>query len=72
MESKVDKVYQCKVVRLSDYKGLLTVHRESDNKEILSRDVGLSYGALFGPDIGDVSDWHDIILKTIDNLGENI
>ena len=70
--SKLDKRYQVEVQRVgsgseSGYRGTLFVfdHQE-DNKRLLSKEVGLSYQAIFGPDFQDVSDWQDKAAKFID------
>lgn len=65
-----DNTWACQVVRTSEYKGLLTVTRLSDGKEILSQHVGLAYDALFGPDLDDVEDWKETCIEAIDNYTE--
>jgi hypothetical protein len=57
-EQTVDKgVYRCRVERIDDYHGRLIVVEASSEKVLLDKPVGLSYGARFGPDTGDVDDW---------------
>jgi hypothetical protein len=64
--STLDGKYEVTVTRTDDYLGELTIsqgnlvhHRES---------VGLSYGAIFGPDVADVADWRRIAVKFVDGL----
>jgi len=63
-QSKLDTIYDCTVERT----GLLKVTKE--NQVLLEREVGLSYGATFGPDIEDVEFWQEMILEFIDNQGK--
>lgn len=70
--SKLDGRYQVEVQRIgggseSGYRGTLFVfdHQE-ENKRLLGEEVGLSYQAIFGPDVQDVSDWQDRAAKFID------
>jgi len=62
--SKLDDKYEVTVTRTDGYHGELTIsegdlvhHRES---------VGLSYGALFGPDMADVAEWRRIAVEFVD------
>lgn len=60
--------YTCKVTRLTGYTGQLTVEDTLNNNEIvLDKEVPLAYGAKFGPDMGDVAHWQDLIIKAVDN-----
>ncbi len=68
----MDDRYQIEVQRVGDdsesgYVGTLLVfdHQEG-NKRLLGERVGLSYRAIFGPDVQDVSDWQDRAAKFID------
>jgi hypothetical protein len=63
-ESKLDNVYECKVVRISERKGQLTV--VNGETKLLDQEVGLSYGATFGPDMDDVAYWQDLCVAKID------
>ena len=64
-ESTLDNRYAIQVVRVAPYLGKLVI-READ-EEIFSQQVGLSYGATFGPDVSDIADWQEIVLGFIDN-----
>lgn len=67
-EQTVDAgAFRCKVVGTDDYRGQLTVEVATSGEILLDIPVGLSYGALFGPDIDDVSDWQIQSIKVIDN-----
>jgi len=67
-EATVDQAqFSCKVVRTDERNGVLTVVRNSDNKELLRESVGLSYGAIFGPDVDDVAYWQDKSIQAIDS-----
>jgi hypothetical protein len=67
-QSKLDTIYDCTVERTGERTGLLKVTKE--NQVLLEREVGLSYGATFGPDIEDVEFWQEMILEFIDNQGK--
>ncbi len=49
------------------YTGTLRVERTEDAHLLLEQEVGVSYAARFGPDIGDVYLWQDIAIKVIDD-----
>lgn len=61
-ESTFDVKYHCEVRRTGTHTGLLVV-TDPDGKRVMESAVGLSYGAQFGPDVDDVSLWHDMIEK---------
>lgn len=63
-----DGTWLAQVVRTAEYEGRLTVTRVSDNEVILDELVGLSYMALFGPDVSDVVEWQDKAIEAIDNV----
>lgn len=54
-------------IESNNYRGVLTVHRVSDDKEILREEVPLSYGAVFGPDVSDVNLWGSMVIGSIDH-----
>jgi hypothetical protein len=54
-------------IESNNYRGVLTVRRLSDDKEILREEVGLSFGAVFGPDVSDVNLWGAMVLGSIDH-----
>jgi hypothetical protein len=58
--------WEVEVTRVTDYQGELTVRRASDDEVILCEVVGLAYGAIFGPDVDDVEQWQDKVIKAID------
>jgi hypothetical protein len=52
------------VTRTDDYHGELTI---SEGDHVLHREsVGLSYGAIFRPDVADVADWQRIAVEFVD------
>lgn len=66
--SKLDNRYLIEVHRTDDSHGKLYVfdHNKGD-QEIFSQEVGLSYGAMFGPDVADVNEWQEKVLDFVDN-----
>jgi hypothetical protein len=62
--STLDKRYEVTVTRSGDYHAELTI---SEGDQVLHREaVGLSYGAIFGPDVADVADWRRIAVAFVD------
>ena len=57
-------------IESNNYRGVLTVTRVSDDKEILREEVGLSYGAIFGPDVSDLQLWGEMVLNSIDRYND--
>jgi hypothetical protein len=49
-------------------KGTLRVVDMTDNKVMLDEQVGLSYGAAFGPDMADVGLWQEMCIKVVDGV----
>lgn len=66
--SELDDVFLCRVVRTGEYTGNLTV--KHGDKVLLEQEVGLSYGALLGPDISDVAEWQDLCIQCVDSQQE--
>jgi len=66
-----DGAWKVEVVRTGDYTGVLTVVRAADDLEILREDVGLSYRAIFGPDVDDVAAWQARCIEVIDAHDDN-
>lgn len=65
----LDGRYQIEVQRIEHYRGELCVFDHQDGNRLLkSWTVGLSYGALFGPDVDDVNDWQERVLEFVDGL----
>jgi len=68
-ESTVDQgTYNAKVVDGESGMGVITVTRIEDDKEILREEVGLSFGAQFGPDVDDVRMWQVMVIDAIDHF----
>ena len=65
---KLDNRYLIEVQRTGERNAKLSVfdHERSD-EEIASWDVELSYGAIFGPDVDDVSTWQEKVADFVDN-----
>lgn len=66
--AKFDDRYLIEVARTGERTAKLRIwdHAKGD-AEIAEWDVGLAYGALFGPDVGDVAEWQDRIAAFIDD-----
>ena len=71
-DAVLDELYQCEVVRTQEYRGLLTIKNTQNGHVILEQEIGISYDAQFGPDIGDVAYWQDICVNKIDELGSTL
>ena len=66
-ESLLDGRYKIMVTRTGPYRGEWSIHY---GDQVLDRkSVGLSYGALFGPDVDDVADWQERAIRFLDDLG---
>ncbi len=62
-----DGRFRCTVAATADgYQGTLVVTEEASSAEILREDVGIAYGARFGPDVSDVQTWQDKAITAID------
>lgn len=62
--STLDKRYEVTVTRIDYYHGELTI---SESGQVLHHEtVGLSYGAVFGPDVDDVAYWEEISVNFVD------
>ncbi|WP_200171397.1 hypothetical protein [Tomitella cavernea] len=67
--SRLDRRYQVEVIRDPAHSstGQLTVYdHEADDTPLHSEKVVLSYGAVFGPDAGDVTEWKQIAAAVVD------
>jgi hypothetical protein len=61
-------IWDCRVVRNSGGStGTLYVAHVATGRVILEQVVHLSYGAIFGPDVADVSEWEGKSLAAIDS-----
>lgn len=66
-ESTVDDgMYECKVKRIGEREGILTVLNVTTQKTLLRTPVELAYGASFGPDVHDVAYWEELCINAID------
>ena len=65
-QSTLDQIYDCRVTRTGDYRGTLTVTDTKASNCILEKEVGLSYGSMFGPDVSDVALWQDFCCEAVD------
>jgi len=66
-ESTVDDgLYECKVKRIAEREGILTVLNVTTQKTLLRTPVELAYGASFGPDVHDVTYWQELCINAID------
>lgn len=66
--SRLDDRYQVEVTRDPDNssRAKLTIYDHADNNiEVRTEQVGLAYGAVFGPDTGDVDQWTAIALGVV-------
>jgi hypothetical protein len=67
----LDNRYLCEVERTGEYTGeLVILDTKQNNLELKREPVGLSYQAIFGPDIADVENWETRIIDFVDNLGK--
>ena len=67
--ARLDDRWQIEVQRTADYLATLCVFDHADNDVLVhSESVGLSYGAIFGPDVADVALWQDKALAYVDSL----
>lgn len=65
-ESDLDNQYTCKVTRIDESNGTLTVVDKAEGNVLLCEAVTLSYGSVFGPDPIDVLDWQDRCIRVVD------
>lgn len=65
-EAELDGRYKCKVTRNSLHSGQLSVFDDKTQKFLYDEEVQLSFGALYGPDEFDVSEWQTIIERLVD------
>lgn len=65
-ESELDNQYDCKVIRIDEYNGTLTVVNKAEGNVLLCEAVTLSFGAPFGPDTLDVLNWQDRCVQAVD------
>lgn len=64
-QCKLDERYDCKVERVRDYVGRLSM-TDKDGAEVMNIDVTLAYNAQFGPDVMDVETWQEMCAAAAD------
>ena len=65
---KLDKRYLIEVRRTSTRTANLFIFDHSKNdEELFCIEVNLSYGARVGPDVADIAEWKEKVMKFIDN-----
>lgn len=60
-------VWRVEVERTGGYTARLVITEVATDTIVHTEPVGLMYGAIFGPDIDDVSDWQAKAIDAIDN-----
>lgn len=66
--TELDHTWDIKVYRTEDsYKGTLVMKHKQNNQIAFTKDVSLSFGAVFGPDVADVGEWQDLCIGVADN-----
>lgn len=68
-DCSLDDKYRCVVERIDHYNGTLKMYDYDGKKLLLEERVGLSYGALFGPDVADVAVWQQRCIEEADKHG---
>jgi hypothetical protein len=67
--TRLDQRWQVEVHRTDNYNGILCIFDHSDCDALRhSEPVGLSYGAICGPDVEDVASWQDKAILVVDAL----
>jgi hypothetical protein len=65
-QATLDDRFDCRVTRINEAHGHLTVTDTTHNKIVLDQEVTLAYGARFGPDVDDVADWEIRCVQAVD------
>lgn len=65
-KADLDGKFKCTVTRINKRGGTLRIEDTESGKTLLEQDVGLAYGAQFGPDIDDVNKWESICVAVVD------
>ena len=65
-EGVLDGRYRVTVERTAPYQGLLRIEDMTDGTTLHSEDVALGYGAVFGPDVGDVATWQQRVVEVVE------
>jgi hypothetical protein len=66
--SGLDEKYRCTVTREDAYSGTLRISLANTDEELTAKPVGLSYGAVVGPDMADVQEWQEFCISFVDAL----
>lgn len=65
--TRLDNRYQIEVHRTAEYKGLLCIFDHKNADELLhTKEVGLAFNAIFGPDVSDTEQWQDHVVSFVD------
>lgn len=70
-QAKLDEKYGCAVARIAERQGRLVVTNEETKEVLLDKQVPLAYGALFGPDMSDVTEWQELCIAVVDGVSGN-
>lgn len=62
--------FRVQVLGTSNGTGHLVVTKEDDGTVLHEEDVALAYGAIFGPDVADVTAWQNITIRAVDEYLE--
>lgn len=65
-EATLDNRYRCLVTRIRERTGRYTITDTETDEELLAEEVGLAYGAKFGPDIGDIHVWQERAIEVVE------
>jgi len=66
-DAQLDGIYECKVTRTGERTGQITIRNIETGDFLLDKQVGLLYGAQFGPDIEDLAHWQEMCIGIVDN-----
>lgn len=65
-EAMMDDRYRVTVTRTAEYRGRLRIVDTNGDDLVHEEEVRLSYGAIFGPDVADISRWQEIAMEAVD------
>ena len=63
----LDNKYFIYVIRTGEHVGQYNILDIDTQQDVFSCEVSLAYGAIFGPDVGDVQKWCDMGVDFVDN-----
>jgi len=71
--SRLDGRYLVEVHRTGNYSATLYIFDHHNGDALIHREenIGLAYGARFGPDVDDVSLWQEKAAEVVDNLNSH-